>query len=426
MTSPLPTKRHARRIFDAALKAADPKAAVLRHVRLENNVLCAGRQRYDLDRIRAIFVVGAGKATAPMVQAIEKLLGKRIRDGCIVVKDGHRAPCRIVSILEASHPVPDERGVKAATRIAEIARTCSKDDLLVCCFSGGASALLPLPAEGITLAQKQSLTRQLLEGGATIQQMNAVRKHLSAIKGGQLAQMAAPARVLSLLLSDVVGDDLSVIGSGPTAPDPSTRDEVSSLFRRFGIANPPDLHHETPKPDDPIFANVQNLIVGSNRQSIDAAASEAKALGYRPMVLSTSIEGETREIARMHMAIVRECLDSGRPMRRPLCLLSGGETTVTLRGKGKGGRNQEFALAAALEMRQEDPTVLLSAGTDGTDGPTDAAGAFAGSWTTADREAALRALDDNDAYHFLDQTGDLLRTGPTRTNVMDIRVILVP
>lgn len=406
------TKRtQARQIFNAALKAADPKAAVLAHLSPDEPLL---------RRAKRIFLLGAGKASAPMAQAVEKICGRRIAAGCIVVKDGHTAPLRYAEIRESGHPVPDERGVAAAERIAEIARDATAEDLVICCISGGASALMPLPAPGVTLAEKQAITRQLLASGANIHEMNAVRKHLSAIKGGQLAELAAPAHVLTLILSDVIGDDLSTIGSGPTAPDPSTLADVAAIFARYGITHPlPD--RETPKK----LSNVTNRIVGSNAQSIRAAAAKAKELGYKPVILSTTIEGETRDVARMHVAIARECLRSGHPAKPPVCLLSGGETTVTLRGSGKGGRNQEFALAAALDLENEPNILVLSAGTDGTDGPTDAAGAFATAATAKDSRAARAALDANDAYPYLQSTGDLLITGPTRTNVMDIRILLV-
>jgi hydroxypyruvate reductase len=406
------TKRtQARQIFNAALKAADPKAAVLAHLSADEPLL---------RRAKRIFLLGAGKASAPMAQAVEKVCGRRIAAGCVVVKDGHTAPLRYAELRESGHPVPDERGVAAAQRIAELAREATAEDLVICCISGGASALMPLPAPGVTLAEKQAVTRQLLASGANIHEINAVRKHLSAIKGGQLAQLAAPAPVLTLILSDVIGDDLSTIGSGPTAPDPSTLADVAAIFHRYGITHPlPD--RETPKK----LSNVTNRIVGSNAQSIRAAAAKAKELGYKPLILSTTIEGETRDVARMHVAIARECLRSGHPAKPPVCILSGGETTVTLRGSGKGGRNQEFALAAALDLIDEPRILVLSAGTDGTDGPTDAAGAFATAATAKDARAARTALDANDSYSYLQGTGDLLLTGPTRTNVMDVRILLV-
>ena len=406
------TKRsQARQIFQAALKAADPKAAVLAHLSADEPLL--------RDRKR-IWLLGAGKASAPMAQAVEKICGRRIAGGCVVVKDGHGAPLRYAELRESGHPIPDERGVAAAERIAEIARQAAADDLVICCISGGASALMPLPAPGITLAEKQAVTRQLLACGANIHEMNAVRKHLSAIKGGHLAELAAPAAVLTLILSDVIGDDLSTIGSGPTVADPSTLADVAEIFQRYGILPMAGLR-ETPKR----LAKVTNRIVGSNAQSVLAAAAKAKELGYRPLILSTTIEGETRDVARMHVAIAKESLRSGNPGKPPLCILSGGETTVNLRGTGKGGRNQEFALAAALDLLDEPRILVLSAGTDGTDGPTDAAGGFATSATAKDLQAARAALDNNDSYSFLEQTGDLLITGPTRTNVMDIRLLLV-
>ncbi len=423
-------RRDALKICRTALEAADPERALLRHVRCEDGVLMAGGGKYRLDAIRNILVVGAGKACAPMARALEKLLGKRITESCVVVKDGHTLPLKRVKLWEASHPVPDERGVEGARRIAALATEAGPEDLVICLISGGGSALLPLPVEGFTLAEKQELTRQMLAAGANIHEMNAVRKHLSRIKGGQLARLAAPAQVLTLILSDVIGDDLSTIGSGPTAPDPTTWADVDAVLARFGLQLPHPVERvETPKPGDPLFTRVRNVIIGSNALSVDAAAAKAKALGYRPLVLSTTIEGETRDVARMHVQIAREAQRAGRPVAPPACILSGGETTVTLRGKGKGGRNQEFALVAAMELVNAPGIVALSAGTDGTDGPTDAAGGLADCGTVGRAAGAGRQartdLDNNDSYGFLDAAGDLLVTGPTRTNVMDIRILMV-
>jgi hydroxypyruvate reductase len=423
-------RNDAVKICRTALEAADPEKALLRHVRCEDGVLMAGGGKYHLDRIRNIIVVGAGKACAPMARALEKLLGKRITESCVVVKDGHKLPLKRVRLWEASHPVPDERGVAAARMIAALATVAGPQDLVICLISGGGSALMPLPVEGFTLAEKQELTRQMLAAGANIHQMNAVRKHLSRIKGGQLARLAAPAQVLTLILSDVIGDDLSTIGSGPTAPDPTTWEDVDAVLARFGLQLPHPVERvETPKPGDPLFERVRNVIIGSNALSIDAAAAKAKALGYQPLVLSTTIEGETRDVARMHVQIAREAQRAGRPVAPPACILSGGETTVTLRGNGKGGRNQEFALVAAMELVNVPGIVALSAGTDGTDGPTDAAGGVADSstiWRAAAEGREARAdLDNNDSYRFLEAAGDLLVTGPTRTNVMDIRILMV-
>jgi hydroxypyruvate reductase len=442
----MPSERQLRRdataIFRAALAAADPRQAVQRSLRLDNGTLIAGRRRYPLSRFPRIFVVGAGKASATMAHAVERLLGPRIAGGAICTKYGHRAPLKRIELIECGHPVPDENGVRGAQRIAGLLQQATRDDLVLALISGGASALLPAPAPGLTLAEKQETTKLLLACGATIHEINAVRKHLSVIKGGQLARLAAPATLIALLLSDVIGDPLDVIGSGPAAPDASTFHTAWSVFEKYGLIGqlPSSVHArlqaglrgeipDTPKPGDPCFARTANLIIGSNRLAVDAAARHARSLGYRPLVLSTTIEGETRDIASMHVEIARECRASGRPARPPVCLISGGETTVTLRGNGKGGRNMEFVLAAAPRIAGWPATVVLSAGTDGTDGPTDAAGAFADGRTLA-RAATLSldpaaALAANDSYPFFAALHDLLITRPTGTNVMDIRLLLL-
>ena len=427
--------RDALRIFHAALKAAAPSEAVLRHVNLARNLLTAGRKRYRLNAYRNVYVIGAGKASAQMAQPIERLLGKRIAQGLINVKHGHTAPLRWIELNECGHPIPDGNGELGARRIAEIASQAGQDDLVVCLISGGASALLPLPAPPVTLEQKQETTRLLLHCGANIHELNCVRKHISAVKGGQLAQLAWPATVLTLILSDVIGDDLDVIGSGPTVPDRSTFADARAILSKYGIAAKvpavvrerlSENSSETPKPGDKIFEHVQNLIVGSNRLAVDAAAQKARALGYHTLVLSTFIEGETRDVARVHAAIAREIRASGRPVKPPACVISGGETTVTIRGNGRGGRNQEFALAAALDIAGLKDVVILSAGTDGTDGPTDAAGAIAdGSTIARARLDAAAYLANNDSYHFFENLGDLIKTGPTGTNVADVRLLLL-
>jgi hydroxypyruvate reductase len=420
-------RRHALAIFRAALAAADPMDAVARHL-----------ARRNFDRFRNIYVIGAGKAGASMALAAERVLGRRITAGLINVKDGHVAKLRRIELNQCGHPVPDERGAAGSARIAQIAAAAGREDLVICLVSGGASALMPLPAEGITLEEKQATTRLLLACGATIHQINAVRKHISRIKGGQLARLAAPARVEALLLSDVIGDDLDVIGSGPTAPDASTFAAVADILDHFAIRQrvPASVRNrieqgmhgeipETPKPADPLFSRVRNTVVGGNRLALDAAARCARQLGYRTLILSSTIEGETREIARMHAAIAREISTAGRPARPPACIITGGETTVTIKGDGLGGRNQEFVLAAALEIAGLDRVVVFSAGTDGTDGPTDAAGAIADGETLARNPEASAYLDRNDSYHYFKPLGDLVVTGPTNTNVMDVRLILV-
>ena len=358
-----------------------------------------------------------------MVGAVDRLLGRRISRGFVNVKDAAGIRPRRIVLHESGHPIPDQRGLEGALRIAEIARAAGERDLLICVISGGASALMPLPAGPTSLAQMQEATRQLLISGATIHQLNTVRKHVEQLKGGQLARLAYPATIVALILSDVVGDDLDVIGSGPTVPDRSTAADAAAVFKKYAI-DPLPLH-ETPKHLD----GVQNIVVGSNRQAIDAAARKARTLGLRTLVLSTSIEGETRDVAWMHAAIVREIRMSGRPVRPPACILSGGETTVTVRGKGLGGRNQEFVLAAAIALEGFGPVTIFSAGTDGVDGPTDAAGAIADEHTIARARSlgldARRFLADNDSYNFFEKLQALVKTGPTGTNVMDVRILLV-
>jgi len=413
-------RRQARAIFKAGLAAADPVDAVVRRLR-----------RLDFSRYGHIYVIGAGKAGASMAQAAERVLGRRITAGLINVKDGRAARLRRIELNQCGHPVPDERGVAGAARIAEIAASAGEKDLVLCLISGGASALLPLPVPPITLEEKQQMTRLLLACGADIHELNAVRKHVSRIKGGQLARLAAPAHVEALLLSDVIGDNLDTIGSGPTAPDESTFAGVAGILEKYGLSDrvPESIRGriaagvrgeiaETPKAGDPVFTRVRNSIVGSNRIALAAAARHARALGFRTTILSSSIEGETREIARMHAAIARDS-------RPGVCIITGGETTVTLRGDGLGGRNQEFVLAAAIDIAGRPRTVILSAGTDGSDGPTSAAGAIADGDTLRRNPEAARYLAANDSYHYFESLGDLIITGPTHTNVMDIHLILV-
>ena len=420
-------RRQALSIFRAAVAAADPAAAVQRRL-----------ERLSTSRCRNIFVVGAGKAGASMAAAAERVLGKRITSGLVNVKYGHVAKLRRIELNECGHPVPDGLGVAGAERIAQIAKRAARDDLVLCLISGGASALLPLPAPPLSLEEKQEVTRLLLACGADISEFNAVRKHLSRIKGGQLARLAWPATLEALLLSDVIGDDPGVIGSGPAAADASTFADVARIVGKYGIEArlPASVKRrldlgldgeipETPKAGDPVFRRVRNTIIGSNRVALAAAARRARQLGFRTLVLSSEIQGETREIARMHGAIAREIVRFGQPIRRPACIVSGGETTVTLRGNGLGGRNQEFVLAAALEIAGLPDTVVFSAGTDGTDGPTDAAGAIADGSTLARNPEGAAYLNANDSYHYFEALGDLVKTGPTLTNVMDVRLVLV-
>jgi hydroxypyruvate reductase len=420
-------RRQALDISRAALKAANPVDSVVRALR---------GQKYD--RFRHIYVIGAGKAGASMAKGAERVLGRHITSGLINVKDGHVLKLRRIELNECGHPIPDARGVAGAQRIAGIAGQAGEDDLVICLMSGGGSALMPYPAEPVTLEGKQATTRLLLACGADIHEINAVRKHCSRIKGGQLARLAYPATVMTLMLSDVIGDDLDVIGSGPTAPDASTFTRVKGILDKYELWErvPAPVRErieaglageipETPKPGDPAFTRTRNLVIGSNDLAVRAAAARAKALGFRTLVLSTFVEGETREVARMHAAIAKEVVHSGRPLRSPACIITGGETTVTIKGNGLGGRNQEFVLAAAIDIAGLPNVVILSAGTDGSDGPTDAAGAIADGRTLDRLPGAREFLANNDSYHYFEQLGDLIKTGPTNTNVMDVRIILI-
>jgi hydroxypyruvate reductase len=432
----------ARHIFDAALLAVDPEKAIHRYVRRTDHMLSVDQQAYDLKAFRHIYVVGAGKAGGLMAAALESILGDRLTGGVVNVKYGHTVPVHRIELIEAGHPIPDDAGVQGAARIVRLLESLDEEDLVFCVLSGGGSALMPLPVAGITLEEKQAVTGHMLDCGATINQMNTVRKHISQMKGGHLARLASPATVISLILSDVIGDPLDVIASGPTVPDPSTFAGCRAIMTRYQLENtiPASVirhmqegeegrNPETPKPGDPVFKCVQNVLIATSRQALEAARTEAEHRGYHPLILSSSIDGETREIARVYAAIAREIRTSGHPVPPPACIISGGETTVTIRGKGKGGRNQEFVLAAAPGIGGLDQTVVFSAGTDGTDGPTDAAGAIADGLTIARaQQAGLDAesyLNENDAYHFFETLNDLIITGPTNTNVMDLRLLLV-
>jgi hydroxypyruvate reductase len=435
-------RQDALSIFEAGLKAADAGQAVRRHLRFQKSTVEIHGRAYELSAFDGIYVVGAGKAAGKMAEAIETLLGDRLRAGIVNVKRGHTVPLEIVRVNEAGHPLPDQAGMRGTKAIMELLRPTGERDLVFCLISGGGSALLPCPAEGLTLEDEQAATKVLLECGAAIREINAVRKHISQVKGGRLARLAYPSAVLSLVLSDVVGDDLGSIASGPTVADGSTFGDCLAVLQRYGVEDkiPPTVRallekgargevEETPKAWDTVFQRVQNVIVGNNIEAVQAAKMKAAELGYHSLILSSFIEGETREVAKVHAAIAREILSTGHPLERPACVVSGGETTVTVRGRGLGGRNQEFTLAAALAIDGLERVVALSGGTDGTDGPTDAAGAIADGGTVGRAKEmgldAERALRENDSYRFFEPLGDLLVTGPTLTNVMDLRLVLV-
>jgi hydroxypyruvate reductase len=419
-------------ILTAGLAAADPREAVLRSVRLEDDAVVSGGEHFEAERV---FVLAAGKAAGAMAGAAEELLGERLEGGLVVTKDGNEAaPGRLETIF-ASHPEPDERGVEAARRAEDLVGSLGEGDLLLALISGGASALLADPAPVVGLEDLKELTGALLRSGADIEEINAVRKHVSTLKGGGLVRLAAPARTLALLLSDVVGDDPSSIASGLTAPDPTTLDDARGVLRRYRIEPPESVAahledaEETPKPGDALFEGIANVVCGGGRHAAEAAVRKARELGYSPFLLSTTVTGDARGVASVYAAVIREVLETGDPLPPPCAILSGGEATVTVRGEGTGGPNQEFALALAVELEGVEGWAAFAADTDGNDGPTDAAGGLA-TGATADsiREGGVdpeEALENNDAYPALKAGEALLVTGPTGTNVNDLRVALV-
>jgi hydroxypyruvate reductase len=380
-------------------------------------------------------VVGGGKASAAMARAVEAAWDGPL-EGLVVTQHGYRVACDRIEIVEASHPVPDTAGEAAARRILDLASSAGPDDLVLCLISGGGSALMPLPAAGLTLTDKQAVNRALLRSGATIGEMNCVRKHLSAIKGGRLAAAAAPAEVVTLLISDVPGDSPAVIASGPTVPDPTTFADARAILEKYAIAEPDAAvahlraaGEETPKPGDPRLAGGETILVATPQMALEAAASVARRRGVTPVILGDAVEGEAREVAKVHAAIARQVARRGQPSPPPAVLLSGGETTVTVRGKGRGGRNAEFLLALAVALDGAPGIFALAADTDGIDGTEDNAGAVIAPDSLARAAAAgLNAkalLADNDGYGFFAALDDLVITGPTLTNVNDFRAILI-
>jgi glycerate-2-kinase len=434
-------RQSARQIWEAALNAANPATCIRHFLHVADGVLSvAGKEMPIRGRL---IVIGAGKAAARMAQVIEKLAGTYVTAGLVVTKYGHRLPLQRIQLVEAGHPIPDEAGVGGVQQTRELLKGLASNDIVLCLISGGGSALWPAPAQGITLEEKQEVTGLLLRAGADIREMNAVRKHLSDLKGGQLAKWAAPAHVTSLIMSDVIGDPVDFIASGPTAPDTTSFSDALAIIQKYGLEVPKAVLErfqegaqgnipDTPKPGDPLFKNVDNRIIANNQLLIDAAAGKARELKLNTLVLSTEVEGQAKDTGRLFAAIAREIDRSGNPMKPPACILAAGETTVTVHGDGLGGRNQEMALAWAISMASRPSnrqSCFASVATDGTDGPTTAAGGLVDPATCS--RAVERGLmpsnylQRNDSFNFLNATGDLIVTGPTQTNLMDLQILLV-
>lgn len=434
-------------IFQAGLAAVDPFRVVAANVKLERGRFIAGPHVFDLDRFRNILVVGAGKAAAGMGEAVEAVLNNRISAGLLIMPQGLRATLRRVARAEGGHPFPDEAGRRASRKILEMLGGADEKTLVLCLISGGASALLAIPAAGLTLADKRAVTSLLIRSGAAIGELNAVRKHLSAVKGGRLARAAFPATILTMILSDVIGDRFDVIGSGPTAPDASNFADAWSVIEKYGLQDKipvrarkylerglAGLESETVKKNDPCLARSAHLVVGSILTAIEGARKKARSMGIAVEIITRALQGEARAAASF-LAAKAMRIQSGLAPGRKFCLLCGGETTVSVRGSGRGGRNQELALAFALAVAGRQGIELLSAGTDGIDGPTDAAGAIVDGATVAKAAGlgldARAFLDNNDSYSFFSELDRLsggrhhLKTGPSGTNVMDLQIILI-
>jgi glycerate 2-kinase len=425
-------KNELREIMNAALAAAEPGRTIRRSLSVEDGCVKAGEETF---KPRRVFVLAVGKAAGPMARASGEVLGEVLSGGLCVIKEGHEEPTEYFETIVASHPEPDERSLQAAERVKEFLDGLEGEDLLLVLVSGGASALLADAAPGVTLEDLKQLTGALLRSGAAIGEINTVRKHVSTLKGGNLVRRAAPAQIVALLLSDVVGDEPSSIGSGLTAPDPTRLEDAREVLKRYEIEAPQSVAdhlekgHENPKPSDAAFEKLTNIIVGGGRLTATAAAEKARELGYEPLLLSTYVTGEAQAAAGLHAAIVKEILESGNPVAPPCAVVSGGEATVVVRGEGTGGPNQEFALALAVELEGVEGWAALAVDTDGNDGSTDAAGALvSGETATSIREGGVNsteALAKNDAYHALEAGDALVSTGSTGTNVNDLRVMLI-
>lgn len=436
-------REHALTIFEAAIAAVRPDAVMRRHVRIAGDNLTIGEASYDLSQVSRLVAIGAGKASAAMAATLESILGDRLDGGIVVTKYGHSVPCTRIRVLEAGHPVIDDHGLRATGEILDLAQGLTEHDLAIVLISGGGSALLEHLPDTIPLADAQATFGLLLRSGANIAEMNAVRKHISMVKGGQLARALAPCPSVAMIISDVIGDPLDVIASGPTVADSSTYQDAWDTLTKIKLIDqvPTSVSNhlrsgkagqipETPKLGEACFQIAQHLIIASNSIALAAAHEKARTLGYHAEILTAAMDGEARDWAEQIVKTAQVCADGRGAITTPACLLYGGEMTVTVRGPGLGGRCQEFAVAALGALRESDADILIAAcGTDGTDGPTDAAGGI------ATLEIAARAkqlglsvkdcLSENDAYHFLEQVDGLIITGPTGTNVMDICLALV-
>jgi glycerate-2-kinase len=428
--------------LEAALNAGDPKQMLKSRLLLENSTLKVNGHSFNLDKVKNIYVVGGGKASGSMAEAVEQILDKRITCGLVNVPHGNQNRTNRIKLHGANHPVPDEAGVEGTRRMLDIVERAERSDLIICLISGGGSSLMPLPRGSISLEDKREITQALLKSGATINEFNTVRKHISDFKGGWLAKKAYPAAILNLILSDVVGDPLDFIASGPTVPDSTTFNDALEVLKKYDLwaAAPRSVKKvlsegekglipETPKADDEAFKRVYNVVVGNNRSSSLAACERLKSAGLKTLLLTATLEGEARHVGVVLASIAREVSVSGNPVEKPAGIVAGGEATVTVTGKGSGGRNQELVLAAASKLKGSDGIVLASLSTDGIDGPTDAAGAV------VDGKTAMRALKtglapekflaENNSYRFFLRLSDLILTGPTGTNVNDVSVIVV-
>jgi glycerate-2-kinase len=428
--------------LEYTLNAVDPKQLMKSKLLLKNSILKINGYSFDLKKFKNVYVVGGGKASGSMAETLEQNLGKHITNGIVNIPHSSKRKTGIIKFHEASHPIPDEAGVEGARRMLKIAEQAKKEDLVICLISGGGSSLMPLPRGGITIDDKRKITDALLKCGATINEVNTVRKHISDFKGGWLAEKAYPATVLNLILSDVVGDPLDFIASGPTVPDSTTFSEAIKVLKKYGLWDkaPASIKKvlsngkkgiipETPKASDKAFKKVYNVIIGNNRFASQAVSEHLRSAGLNTLLLTSTLEGEARHVGVMLASIAHEVSTFGNPVPKPAGIIAGGETTVTVTGKGLGGRNQEIALAAALKMGGMDGVVAASLSTDGIDGPTDAAGAIAdGKTLVRATEMGLNSeefLAENDSYNFFSKLNDLIFTGPTGTNVNDVSVIAV-